>query len=170
MAFLILMLPRKFFEMDYYYLVILPPLCILAGLGWDMFFKSLRPSRMAILGLVALAVFFSLRYAIKPAFVSPDEDRMVLETAEAVQRLTALEEPVVTMHGSAVNLLYYCNRPGWVVESEDPVLDDLLQRCHQQGARLLVVTGKDAQNPRWGAPIAKGGDYCVFLLAGKNAP
>ena len=73
------------------------------------------------IGLLAVALVLSLRYAVGAAFMTPEEDRMVVAAAEAVQKLAAEDEPVVTMHGSAIDLLYYCDRPGWAVVSTEEV-------------------------------------------------
>ena len=53
MAILMVALPRKFYEMNYYYVVILPPLCILAGLGWRRIVRRLRLGRVAIAAVLA---------------------------------------------------------------------------------------------------------------------
>ncbi len=67
MLVLCLALPLKFHEMNYYYLVILPPLCVMAGLGWQWIYESVRPSRWvcsAVLGvfLILCAVFSQARF------------------------------------------------------------------------------------------------------------
>ena len=88
-AILIVALPRKFYEMNYYYLVILPPLCILAGLGWRRIVRRLRLGRVAIAAVLLLGLAASIRYAARPAWVTPEEDRHVLAAARAVQSLVA---------------------------------------------------------------------------------
>jgi hypothetical protein len=91
--------------------------------------------------LLLLGMAFSLRYAVHPAFLTPEEDRAVVAAGRAVQRLTAPEEPVVTSHGTGIDLLYYCNRPGWFVAPDEPDLPRVLRDCQRQGARYLVVCG-----------------------------
>lgn len=142
MAVLVLALPRKFHEMNYYYMAVLPPLCIVAGLGWGVIAQRVRPGRAAVAVLLLVALILSLRYAVRPAFVTPDEDRGVLEAARAVQALTAEDEPVVTVHGTAIDLLYYCDRPGWVLEAGEPEFESALEDCRRQGARYVVVVGE----------------------------
>ena len=63
MAILMVALPRKFHEMNYYYVVILPPLCILAGLGWRRIVRRLRLGRVAVAAVLLLGLAASLRYA-----------------------------------------------------------------------------------------------------------
>ncbi len=143
-ALLVALLPRKFHEMNYYWLAVLPPLCVLAGLGWKAACERMRPGMAAKLGLLAVALVFSLRYAARPAFVTPEEDRAVPAAAAAVQSLTGPDEPVVTMHGSGIDLLYYCDRPGWAVAPDTPELASLVADYLAQGARVAVVAGPEA--------------------------
>lgn len=142
-AVLVLGLPRKFFEMNYYWVATLPAWCVLVGLGWEHLVERLRIGRGARAVCWLLIGVFAIRYAFKPAFVTPEEDRAVPEAGAIVQSLTELEEPVVTMHGSTIDLLYYCRRPGWAFWPEDPQLADRLRQCQRQGARWAVVVGRD---------------------------
>lgn len=137
-AFLVALLPRKFHEMNYYYLPIVPPLCILAGLGWERL-RAAYPSRHLAMALSLAALAFSVRYFARPAYLTPAEDRGVLAAALAVQQRVPPGEPVATMHGSTFDLLYYCDRTGWFVSPDDPRLPAVLADCHRRGARWLAV-------------------------------
>lgn len=171
-AVLLAAMPVKFSKMNYYYVALLPPFCILIGLGWQVVCERLRLSRRAVAVLLVVWIVFSLRYAVRPAFVTPEEDRAVVAAGLAVQKLTAPEEPTVTMHGDGIDLLYYCGRPGWAVSPSAPGLVDLLQAYRQQGARYLVVAGPAAATiaARCPAalasdvPVAKGHGYAVYRL------
>jgi 4-amino-4-deoxy-L-arabinose transferase-like glycosyltransferase len=138
---LVALLPKKFYEMNYYWMVVLPPLCIAAGLGWHVVSERIRPSRSAAAVLLGIVLVFSLRYAARPAWVTPDEDRHVVAAGLAVQAITDRDEPVVTMHGTTIDLLYYCDRPGWAVAPDEPELLAILEKHRRQGARYLVVAG-----------------------------
>jgi len=171
-ALLLAAMPVKFSKMNYYYVALLPPFCILVGLGWQVIRERLHLSRRAVAVLLGIWLVFSLRYAVRPAFVTPEEERAVVAASVAVQRLAAPEEPTVTMHGDGIELLYYCDRPGWAVSPNAPDLVDLLQAYHQQGARYLVVAGPAAATiaARCPAalaskePAAKGDGYAVYRL------
>jgi len=139
MLILVVALPRKFYDMNYYYMAVLPPLCLMAGLGWQVVSQRLRPGRTATIALLLIALLLSARYAAKPAFITPDEDRAVVAAGRAIQELTTPEEPVVTMHGDAIDLVYYCNRPGWALPPDTPDLAARLHECAAQGARYLVI-------------------------------
>lgn len=139
---LLLLLPRKFHEMNYYYLAILPPLCAIAGLGWEWLCHRAR-HRYVLVAAACLGVLFSARYSIRPAFVTPEEDAMVVATAERVRAATAVDEPIVTLHGSTIDLLYYCDRPGFALSVDDPALDATMTDCARQGAGLLAVAQAD---------------------------
>lgn len=141
MAVLLLAIPRKFYELNYYYFGLLPPLCILIGLGWNQILQHLKPNRGAMLAFCCLATLVSLRYSVRPAFVTPEEDRGVVAAAASARELIAPEQPVATMHGSSIDLLYYCDRPGWAVPPNTPNLQDTLNRLAGAGAKYLVVAG-----------------------------
>jgi 4-amino-4-deoxy-L-arabinose transferase-like glycosyltransferase len=171
MVLLIVGLPLKFYEMNYYWLPVLPVLCVMAGLGWQEVYRRLRPRPAAIAVFLLVASLISLRYALKPAFVTPPEDRGVVAAGQAIQQLADSDEPVVTMHGTAIDLLYYCRRPGWVVSPEDPNLPVLLAKLHTQGARWVVYAGP-AGTPRGleRLPVrAAGHGFKVFDLRGCSA-
>ena len=148
MAILVLALPRKFHDMNYYYMAVLPPLCVVAGLGWQTIWEQIRPGRVAVVGLLAVAVLFTARFAAKPAYGTPSEDRAVVAAGRAIQELTTREEPVATMHGAGITLLYYCNRPGWFLEAGTDDLDGQLDECRRQGARFFVVAGPEGEDDR----------------------
>ncbi len=173
MGLLVLALPRKFHEMNYYYMSVLPPLCIMAGLGWQIVWERIRPGRAACAGLILVALLFSLRHAAKPAFSTPDEDRAVVTAGRAIQKFVPPEEPVATMHGSSITLLYYCNRPGWFIEPDRPDLEAALDLCRSEGARYLVVAGPEGEDFRLDIrlgrePVEVGDGYRIYALNGKR--
>jgi len=166
MVLLGLALPRKFHETNYYYLVVLPPLGVMIGLGWDVVCRRVRPGRTAVAVLVAAALLFSARYSVKPALVTPPEDRPVVAAARAVRELTGDDEPVVTIHGTAPDLLYYCDRRGWALDPASPKLAATLQQCRRQGARYLVVVGEASI----GDEIAAEGDgFRVYRISERSS-
>jgi hypothetical protein len=171
-AVLLAAMPVKFSKMNYYYVALLPPFCILIGLGWQIVWERLPLSRRAAAALLVIWLAFTLRYTVRPAFVTPEEDRAVVAASVAAKKLTAPEEPIVTMHGDGIDLLYYCDRPGWAVSPKAPDLGDLLQTYRQQGARYLVVAGPGTATiaPRGlealasDVPAAQGQGYAVYRL------
>ena len=174
MLLLVVGLPRKFYEMNYYYMAVLPPLCIMAGIGWQLIRRRIKPSRMATAGLLIVAAVLSARYAVRPAFVTPDEDRGVLAAGRAVQELTSEGEPVVTMHGWAIDLIYHCDRPGWVVSPDTPQLDSVLEEYRRRGARYLAVAGPEATNKlpamETQTTVLEGDGFCIYRLAARQFP
>lgn len=170
MALLVLALPAKFHTLLYYYLAVLPVLCVLVGLGWQAVYERLRPGRRAIAGTLLVALALSLRHAAGPAFRTPAEDLGLPEAGLAVQSLAEFDEPVATLHGSATDLLYYCDRPGWALATGDPRLEERLVECRRQGAKWLATVGLDDATRRrllqagLTARVA-GAGYEVFSLA-----
>lgn len=172
LAVLLVLLPRKFHEMDYYYMIFLPLGALLAGLGWQTIDEPLRRRpRVYLFGtafICAVFVLFSLRYAVKPTYGIPRDDRSVVAAGAAVQRLSRPEEPVVTRHGSCWSLLYYCDRPGWLLSLDDNDLSATLRAHAAEGARLFVVTGPDTVTVATllpdQAPIEQGPGYAVYEI------
>jgi len=151
---------------------VLPPLCVLAGLGWGVIERRVQPPRSAVAALLLVALLISLRHAAGPAWVTPAEDRAVAAAAAALRALTAEDEPVATMHGSAIDLLYYCNRPGWAIPPDEPRMGSVLADCRRRGARYLVVAGPAVEDrvPEH-APALRdlpvevcGESYCILRL------
>ena len=170
MVVLVAALPRKFYDMNYYYMAVLPPLCVMAGLGWQVVSERLRPGWMATVGLLLVAMLLSMRHAVKPAFVTPEEDWAVVAAGRAIQELTAEDEPVATMHGATIDLLYYCDRPGWAVAPDTPELQAALEECRLHGARYLAVAGPEAASGRLEAldahaVVLRGDGFSIYALA-----
>ncbi len=178
---LVLVLPRKFHEMSYYWVGMLPVLCAFAGLGvakvWDG--RSTRPGSWALVAGSVLWLALSFKLAYAPAFVTPAEDSSVIAAAEKVRRYIPPESRIVTVHGTSLSLLYHCDRPGWVweIRPTDAALDAQamavqLDAYRKQGAEWLVIA--DARlltSPVWQAgtsalhPVSSGPDFAVYRLA-----
>ncbi len=177
---LVVLLPRKFFEMNYYWMALLPGLSIAVGLGWRQLQAAVQPSRASAAALLLLVLAFSLRYAYRPAFVTPDEDRSVVVAAEAVRELAEPGDRVVAIHGTTLDLLYYCDRRGWVASPREPDFERQLGECRREAARWVVVSGPDfhaippAVKADW-EPVGQGADWGVYRLpadpvAGRPGP
>jgi 4-amino-4-deoxy-L-arabinose transferase-like glycosyltransferase len=172
MALLAMLLPLKFYKMNYYDVVVLPPLCVLVGLGWQTLDERLALSRKASLMLLAVGLILSLRYAALPAFQTPVEDRSVIPAAQAVARHSIADERVVAIHGTSFDLLYYCDRAGWAPPIDDDYLAEKLDDYRSQGARLLAIADLTtlAAHPAANALVAKlplvesGHDFRLYRL------
>ena len=163
MLILVVALPRKFHEMNYYFMAVLPPLCIVAGLGWGLVVRRLRPGRVALTIWLLVALSVSLRYAGGPLLVTPAEDRGVLAAARAVKGLTEADEPIVVMHGTAIVLPYYCDRPAWSVVAGQSDIEGRLEEYRRLGARYLVVAGVDEAEVDL-PEVARGEGFWVYRL------
>lgn len=165
--------PLKFHAANYYYLVLLPPAALAVGLGWQHLVDRLSLGPQATAVVVAVGLLISARYAIGPGYRVPAEDRGVTTAAAACRELTAVDEPIATLHGSTIDLLYYCDRPGWALSVNDPQLTERLATLQQQGAEYLVVAdlGSADRNPaftqwRKSQPVAaRGDDWLIVRLA-----
>lgn len=165
---LVLLLPRKFHEMNYYWLAVLPLLAILAGLGWPAVRERTTDRRLVAVALVLLWIAVSVGLADGPVRRIAEEDQGVVAAGTAVQGLTRADEPVAAMHGTTIDLLYYCQRPGWAVDPSNPAA---LAGCFRQGARVLAVASAEpVVAPVWPgvvvSPLARGPGYAVYRLVG----
>ena len=173
LAVLLVLLPLKFMAANYYYVVLLPVLTLAAGLGWQRLCERQVLSRRVLAGLVAVSLVIALRYAIGPAYRTLDEDRGVVAAAAAARSVTRNEEPIATMHGSTLDLLYYCDRTGWAFDVADSRLADKLDMARRNGATKFIVAGLDsvARHPATSELLARlpleqsGDDWRLYSLA-----
>lgn len=163
-AVLILLLPRKFYEMNYYWMAVLPALAILAGLGWQVVCQRAGPSRLAQAGVLAVALLMGARHVAGPMLRVAAEDRGVVAAGRAAARASRPEEPVVTLHGTTIDLLYYCDRPGWAIDPASPRRAEQIEDCRRRGARLAVVAGSEPVE-LGGERIESGPNYAVYRIA-----
>ena len=176
-AVLLVLLPLKFMAANYYYVVLLPVLALAAGLGWQRLCERTCESqllgRRALTCLVVASLAIALRYAIGPAYRTLDEDRGVVAAAAAARTATNNEEPIATMHGSTLDLLYYCDRTGWAFDVADSKLADKLDLARRNGATKLIVAGLDsvARHPATSELLAtlvveqSGDDWRLYSLS-----
>jgi 4-amino-4-deoxy-L-arabinose transferase-like glycosyltransferase len=171
-AVLLLLLPRKFYEMNYYYVAVLPPLCVMVGLGGHWLAQRMRPGIAFCGGVAVVAISCALAFSVRPGFITPPADRAVTAAAAHVQQLTESNERVATMHGSTFDLLYYCDRAGWPLAPWNADLPGRLNDCRRQGARLLVVAGMQQVTDHPACErlleslpvVASGKDYRIYRL------
>jgi 4-amino-4-deoxy-L-arabinose transferase-like glycosyltransferase len=171
MALLVALLPGKFFELRYYAFVLVPALAVLAGLGWEWMATRLPAPRTLGAICLLLGAGCSWRLSATPAFATPAEDRAVTVAAAAAREVSAPSEPVATLHGAGCDLLYYCDRPGWALSTNDPRLAEKLDECRRQGARLLVVAdlasvarAPAAESLAMLPIVCAGDDYRIYRL------
>ncbi|MGC3967113.1 MAG: glycosyltransferase family 39 protein [Pirellulales bacterium] len=136
---LLIALPLKFYAANYYYIVLLPALALVVAAGWQVAADQLPHNTRLRAALVVVAFLFAIRYAVGPAFRTPSGDRAVETAAAAAQRNVAINEPLATLHGSAVDLLYYCDRRGWALNADDAEFAARLNEAILGGARKLLV-------------------------------
>lgn len=175
---LLFLLPLKFHVADYYYLNLLPPAALLAGLGWQVVVERFAPSRSMVAIALVGSLLIAARYTIGPTWRLADEDRDVTAAAAVVREVTTVDEPVATLHGSTLDLLYYCDRRGWAFDAADPELPSRLIAAEVQGAKRLVVVhpahlAKNEPLSKWlsSRPVERsGGDWRIFRLDGPAIP
>jgi 4-amino-4-deoxy-L-arabinose transferase-like glycosyltransferase len=170
---LMLLMPRKFFEMNYYHLLFLPAWAGVVGLGWRSLSESLKARRWVAPVILLATLAFSARYSLRPAFNTPMEDRSVLAAADALQALAGPDDRIVTAHGATLDLLYYCDRRGWSLPLNSEDFSVHLQQRAAEGARWFVIAdtsplqlSEDTAKALRAFPIAARGDgYRIYELS-----
>lgn len=151
---LLFLLPLKFHVADYYYLNLLPVAAMLIGLGWQAVAEQFRPTPKLTAFLIACNLVLVARYTIGPTWRPQAEDRYVTEAATELQKIAASNEPVATVHGSTLDLLYYCDRRGWAFDAADEGLPERFRLAQARGAKRLVIvhpahTAKNERLTQW---------------------
>jgi hypothetical protein len=173
---LVVLLPLKFFHANYYELVLLPPLALAVGVGWQRFVERYRPRPRTIAAIAAVSLFVAARYSAGPIVRVYDEDRGVVAAAEAVQSSTLPSERIATLHGATLDLLYYCDRTGWALDVGDAQLLEKLADAESSGATRLVIAcearaAESAALTAWRStrtPESQGDDWAVYRLDGSS--
>ena len=186
-------MPRKFHEMNYYWMAILPFFCTQSGIGIAKVTRLLIKNRRDYVRLLCVLIIvwfaFSIRYSLTPAFTTPLEDKSVLSAGNSVIRNTNKNDRIVTVHGSGIDLLYYCNRPGWALDLDAAVPDienhlsepqepftAILKTYIQQGASHLIVADLSALDKKPDFRkimeelelVEKGDDFALYKLDNIN--
>ena len=188
-----IVMPRKFHEMNYYWMAILPFFCTQSGIGIAKVTRLLIKNRRDYVRLLCVLIIvwfaFSIRYSLTPAFTTPLEDKSVLSAGNSVIRNTNKNDRIVTVHGSGIDLLYYCNRPGWALDLDAAVPDienhlsepqepftAILKTYIQQGASHLIVADLSALDKKPDFRkimeelelVEKGDDFALYKLDNIN--
>lgn len=168
---LLIALPLKFYAANYYYVVLLPGLALATGAAWAEAQRYLpKPWMRASIACVGLTL--ALRLAIGPAFETPVGDEAVEVAATAAQAATPPDQPIATLHGSSVDLLYYCDRRGWALNAADPEFTAKVTDAVARGARYLIVADLATARKRPGtnavlsqlAVVKEGNDWQLLSL------
>ena len=172
---LLIVLPLKFYVANYYYLVLLPGLALATGAAWAEWNRFLPKTwmRMSFVGIGLLA---AMRFAIGPAFVTPSGDEAVEVAAAAARAAIPADQPIATLHGSSVDLLYYCDRRGWALNAGDPNFAAKVADAATRGARYLIVAdlATAQQSPETKAVLSDltivqaGNDWQLLSLGSKS--
>lgn len=165
---LVLLLPLKFHRMNYYWLPLLPPLCVLVGLGINGLLQRLV-SRRAVAPAVAMiliaALAGSLRWSVGPVWRAPRREPDLAAAGRAIDQWVAPHEPLLTLHGSSVDLLYYCDRAGWAMSAETAAAEAFWAPYAAQQARFLVAAGTDVPPAVERLPcVQRGEGFAVYRL------
>lgn len=168
MLLLVVGMPRKFYEMNYYDLIALPPLAVLGGLGWATLIERCPMRRWSATVAIGFGLLFCARYAYRPAFVTPSEDGDVVFAGQTLHALTRPEDHVFAAHGSGIDLLYYCDRTGFAATGIDWA--DIVEpdRLGSQGNTIAAVVDTE-QFPRFAELVADDPRFAKITQCGRFA-
>jgi len=97
----------------------------------------------------------------------------VAAAGRALQSLAGPEDRVITMHGTGIDLLYYCDRPGWALSPDEPDLPARLADLRRAGARWLVLVGRAPESFRqvhWLITEKTEEQYAVYCVSRDMSP
>ncbi|MBN2189756.1 MAG: glycosyltransferase family 39 protein [Candidatus Aureabacteria bacterium] len=167
----IILLPQKVYDHNFYLYPILFPASFFAAL---VTFKIIKPDRyIYVLLFLCLFLLVSARYFINPAFKYPAELSAVPEAGDFIRENTPPESRVIVSPGTN-DQLYYCDRCGWVFDFGNI---DEFKKYVREGADYYVTAdmsrlccdrdfyrflNKNYRN------ISPSRDYVVFVLNGKR--
>ena len=123
-----ILMPRKIYEMDYYYIPLLLPGAVAAAEGLYLF------SKKWVRGFL-LAVFCvsSIFLAWNPAFKTTGNELILEHAGKYVDSMLAEEDRVIVCsEGSAVAFLYYTKRDGYELPVNEIVFSDLEQKARRE--------------------------------------
>jgi hypothetical protein len=111
-----LAIPRKLVEHDFYLLQLMMPSAPIVGAGFLAVAENWQGSRQALSRSVAffvvIACLVSFRYALYPAFRTPERERGTLKLAGALRQVTEKGRDRAVVQGTRT-ILYYADRYGW---------------------------------------------------------
>jgi hypothetical protein len=111
-------------------------------LGWQAIVERYTPSRWLTGAVIGVVLVLAARYSVRPAFLTPEEDRSVIQAAQALRTLAAPDDKVIASHGSTFDLLYYCDRRGWMLPMSDVDVAERIELHRRAGAKWLVIAGE----------------------------
>lgn len=134
----IIIFAQKHRQHEYYQLPLVPVGVLLGGKllsaiasPGDINLDVILIRRRAGLALVALLLILNLRAGLTNLAPMYTQSSLLLETAQATERLTPAEEPIVIIHDWAREgeIFYYANRRGWsiwIVRTPEGAYGDLI--------------------------------------------
>jgi 4-amino-4-deoxy-L-arabinose transferase-like glycosyltransferase len=136
--FLAIFANKSFFH-NYYSLPLIPPIAIIAAVGFDWLYKIIEKESRAFAWIFALGFFASLGWfswhKAAPLYVVNNPELMRLESI--MDQNVPKNDRIITNFGGNPNMLYMSHRKGWSV-SEDQLNPQLLKGLHEQGAQFVV--------------------------------
>ncbi|MBI5123437.1 glycosyltransferase family 39 protein [Candidatus Roizmanbacteria bacterium] len=150
---------------DYYQILILPTLCIFAGLGGDFLLtlgKNLANKYLApvvLIGILGFAFMFSW-YQVRDYFNI--NNRAIITAGSAVDRLTPKDSLVIANYEGDTSFLYQTKRRGW-----SSYQDDLNIMVRDLGADYLVIANPKPADDYFKknyAVLEETSEYVIFDL------
>lgn len=111
---MLLALNQKAIDMNYYYLLLVPPFAITASLWIRQYLPIHRLPLYAFLWLA-----LSLLFSAAPAYKTPAFQKYIPTAAERVKKFTNPNDLIIASNDSNLDLLYYTERKGWTFQITD---------------------------------------------------
>ncbi|MDD5085090.1 MAG: glycosyltransferase family 39 protein [Candidatus Omnitrophica bacterium] len=114
-----LILPQKVMDHNFYTLHLIPVGSVFAALSFSelltLEFWGVRRTKVVLsIGAIGIFLLLSFRYTLHPLRVISPESMNVQKAAEEIRRITGEDDRIIAARGAAGDLLYYCDRKGWL--------------------------------------------------------
>ena len=149
---------------DYYQILILPSIVMIAGIGADWILRRSRGIIGGVLVVVVVGLTLYLGWQQVKGYYYINRPS-IISAGKAVDRLTEKDAKVVALYGGDTSFLYQTNRQGW------PALENGLDDLIRKGADYLVFADPSEEERHFGEEykvIASTKEYVIFDLHTKK--
>jgi hypothetical protein len=140
---LFFLLPKKFYEANYYYLAWGPAAAFYAGEGFETVARFLRLGKNARLAALFLFAAISFFLAWRVISFVPENEKNIPIAADYVKKNIPKDSRVIASSGSSPILLYYCQRQGWALDLSAPNAIDSIRKHQKEGASYLITVDRE---------------------------
>ena len=130
---------------EYYHLPLLPVTSIFIGISIEKLLvknTSIFPRNFILIFLMFILFFLMFPVTLRNAYKPIERFAWVLETADAIKKLTDPNDIVIGSIDSSPALIYYSDRFGWTFDVTQPKSIEKLEKLKGEGAVIFASANK----------------------------